>query len=203
VKALSRDLAERFLEYRDKLPRPFDAIVIDEGQEFTKRQVEALMWLLPDPDISPVYVFADPFQHSGIFSTPPSERRKNKARYRWESPLEAQMVALTTNCRNSSPIANVAARFYPHAGPTAIVDGPPPVFHRVAPVQGPVGNLQSRRETRQPGRPNSLATRPSTRTGKRSAIPAARRIYSQLRLDEKTKVRIPTSCSCRTSSTVE
>ena len=69
MRALSRDLAERFLEYRDKLPRLFDAIVIDEGQEFTKRQVEAPMWLLADPDISPVNVFADPFQHSGIFST--------------------------------------------------------------------------------------------------------------------------------------
>ena len=132
------------------------------------------MWLLPDPDISPVYVFADPFQHSGIFSTPPSERRKNKARYRWESPLEAQMVALTTNCRNSSPIANVAARFYPHAGPTAIVDGPPPVFHRVAPsrVLSETFSLAEKLVSREGLTPWQRGRRRERERGRRSRPPA-------------------------------
>jgi hypothetical protein len=40
-------------------------------------------------------------------------------------------VLLTTNCRNSTPIADIAARFYPDRVPTPVVDGPPPEFHHV------------------------------------------------------------------------
>jgi hypothetical protein len=68
------DFAEEFFEYRDRLAKPFDAIVVDEGQEFTKGQIEALTWLLADPNNSPLYIFADPFQHSGLYSTPTRER---------------------------------------------------------------------------------------------------------------------------------
>ena len=123
-------VADQLIEYRDQGGKLFDAIVIDEGQEFTKSQVEALEWLLNEPGEGPMYLFADPFQHSGLFT---GTKGKSKIRYRWRPPLDAQVVALTTNCRNSTPIAEVAARFYPYDVPTAVVDGPPPIYHQVPP----------------------------------------------------------------------
>ncbi len=129
------DLGEQFFAYRDRLAAPFDAVVVDEGQEFTKTEIGALAWLLADPDTSPLYIFADPFQHSGLHSTPMHERRKKNITYRWEAPIEAQTVLLTTNCRNSTQIADVAARFYPEQCPIPVVDGPPPQFHQVKPPQ--------------------------------------------------------------------
>ena len=54
-----------------------------------------------------------------------------------------------------------------------------------------------------PGSPSSSATTPSTRTPKRSLIPAARRTFSQLRLDEKTAMPTPTLGNFRTRATVE
>lgn len=125
----SNRVADQLMEYRDKGGKLFDAIIIDEGQEFTKNQVEGLEWLLNEPGEGPMYLFADPFQHSGLFT---GTRGKSKVRYRWQPPLDAQIVALATNCRNSTPIAEVAARFYPYDVPTAVVDGPPPTYHQVS-----------------------------------------------------------------------
>lgn len=133
VNPRSPALAEQFLDYRDSTRLLFDAIVIDEGQEFKLGQVEALEWLLTEPEESPMYLFADPFQYSGLFGGGPQRLRgKSKIRYRWKSPLEGQVIALSTNCRNSSAIAELSARFYPYSAPTATVQGPPPVFHKVA-----------------------------------------------------------------------
>ncbi|MGY1825964.1 NERD domain-containing protein [Blastococcus sp. SYSU DS0541] len=124
-------LSEYFLEFRDALPAPYDALVVDEGQEFTPNQIEALTWLLSDPDSSPVYIFADPFQHSGIFSTPTRDRLEKKVRYKWTSPISSETVMLTTNCRNSSQIAEISSKFYPHTAPLPVADGPDPQFHQV------------------------------------------------------------------------
>jgi hypothetical protein len=125
-------LSEYFLEFRDSLPAPYDALVLDEGQEFTRNQIDALTWLLSDPDNSPIYIFADPFQHSGLFSTPTRDRLEKRVRYKWKSPITAETVLLTTNCRNSNQIAEVASRFYPHTAPVPVVDGPEPQFHQVS-----------------------------------------------------------------------
>ena len=125
-------LSEYFLDFCDSLPAPYDALVLDEGQEFTPQQIEALTWLLSDPDTSPIYIFADPFQHSGIFTTSPQDRVEKRVHYRWTSPITAETVLLTTNCRNSTPIAELASRFYPHKAPVSVVDGPDPQFHQVS-----------------------------------------------------------------------
>ena len=53
--------------------RKFDVLIIDEAQEFDKATIEALQFFLVDPDKSPVYLFADPYQFSG-------KRRKNLRR---------------------------------------------------------------------------------------------------------------------------
>lgn len=128
---LSPHLVDAFLAARDLLPRLYDAIVVDEGQEFTPSQFEALMWLLDDPEESPLYVFADPFQHSGLLSAPARERRSRAGRYKWESPFAAPVLPLTVNCRNSDEIAKTAYSFYPFEAPKAVARGPEPRFTRV------------------------------------------------------------------------
>lgn len=91
---LSTELVDWFLSARDLLSAPYDALVVDEGQEFTPRQIEALSWLLDDPEESPLYVFADPFQHSGLFSSAPRDRAARRGKYRWEPPFAAASVIL-------------------------------------------------------------------------------------------------------------
>ncbi len=130
IKPSDDKLSEFFLEFREALPEPYDVLVMDEGQEFTPLQFEALQWLLTDPDASPVYVFADPFQHSGLFSTAVRDRLEKKVTYRWVPPSDFETVLLTTNCRNSRPIATFAGRFYPEFAPAPLVGGPEPVLHR-------------------------------------------------------------------------
>jgi len=130
--ARSSNLVDAFLTVRDRLPKLYDAIVVDEGQEFTSAQFESLQWLLVDPEQSPLYIFADPFQHSGMLSTPALERRSRAVRFQWESPLATQMLPLTVNCRNSDAIAKTAYGFYPFDAPKAVARGPQPRFTRVA-----------------------------------------------------------------------
>ncbi len=124
------DLSEKFLEFRDSLGRPYDVIVVDEGQEFDAAQLDALTWLLDDPTASPLYVFADPFQHSGIHTTPLRDRMEKRVTFRWTNPIAAPQVVLTENCRNTRPIAELAAAFYPEDPPRPLVDGHKPQFHR-------------------------------------------------------------------------
>lgn len=133
VRPLVGDLVERFLTFRDGIT-PFDALVIDEGQEFTPTQIEALCWLLDEPDRSPLYLLADPFQHSGLLSTTVLDRREKRMRFEWQAPIEAQTVVLTTNCRNSQQVLNVASRFYPGVLSSPVVEGPPPQFHQSPPA---------------------------------------------------------------------
>ena len=89
----------------------FDALVVDEAQEFTPEQLDALLLLLSDPDESPVYLFADPFQHSARFSTARVNREETRGRYNWLPPEDMPLVALTDNVRNSEPIARTVSHF--------------------------------------------------------------------------------------------
>ena len=151
------DLGDHFFDYRDSLAAPYDVIVMDEGQEFTERQIEALIWLLSDPDTSPIYIFADPFQHSGLFSTTPRDRLEKNVSYKWRLPIEAETVLLTTNCRNSSQIAQVAACYYPEGMPTPVVNGQAPEFHQVSTsVLLEAFRLTSRLISEEGFRPNQL-----------------------------------------------
>lgn len=125
------NLSDYFFDFREHLSSPYAALIIDEGQEFTSLQLDSLKWLLEDPDSSPLYIFADPFQHSGLFSTSAIDRANRKVSFKWKPPAGAQVFSLSTNCRNSSQIAEVSAQFYPHGAPVALVDGPSPIFHTV------------------------------------------------------------------------
>lgn len=129
VSVTDANLPDIFFEFRDHLSSPYGAIIIDEGQEFTPLQLDSLKWILDDPDTSPMYIFADPFQHSGLFSTSAIDRANRKVSFKWMPPAGSQVFSLSTNCRNSSQIAEVSAQFYPHGAPVPLVDGPSPIFH--------------------------------------------------------------------------
>ena len=57
-----QDSAERLVEAAEKNGLRFDALVVDEGQDFPPQWFTALQMLLTDPDNGPFYVFADAHQ---------------------------------------------------------------------------------------------------------------------------------------------
>jgi hypothetical protein len=125
----SAELPDAMLACAERLGVRFDAIVVDEGQEFTPQQFDGLSWLLTDPESGPFYVFADPFQHSGIFTaTPDLPRDQLRGSYRWPVPFEAQPLYLLSNVRNAREIADAAGLFFPDRRSEAVVGGQPPEF---------------------------------------------------------------------------
>ncbi len=69
----------------------FDAIIVDEGQDFHANWWTSLELLLNDSDDGVLYVFAD--DHQDLYRTG------------WEPPFESESFALEINCRNTVEIA--------------------------------------------------------------------------------------------------
>lgn len=92
----------------EAVSKRYDAIVVDEGQDFSDEFWLPLELSLADPDRSPLYVFFD----------------ENQAVYRLASgfPMNLSPVGLSKNCRNTETIHRAAFRHY--TGPSA---EPPPV----------------------------------------------------------------------------
>ena len=111
----------------------FDALVVDEAQEFTPAQLEALLWLLPDPEHSPAYLFADPFQHSARFSVGREKRPAMRGRYAWLPPEGMPIVTLIDNVRNSEPISRAVSAFLASQESRARVAGSEPEVITCAP----------------------------------------------------------------------
>jgi hypothetical protein len=103
------------------LGQTFDAIVIDEGQDFSAEMFLALEALLARPD-SPRLVFAD--SHQAVY------------RDDWEPPLDGVSFDLTVNCRNTVPIAGLVARTIGDPPVSTGAAGPEP--ERVT-IQSPEG----------------------------------------------------------------
>lgn len=122
----SAALPDWLLSTAEQVGLRFDALVVDEGQEFTPAQLEALMWLLPDPEHSPVYIFADPFQHSARFSTVRLGRDYMRGRYKWHPPTDMPIVTLVDNVRNSTEISQAVGHFLADQESTARISGPEP-----------------------------------------------------------------------------
>lgn len=80
----------------------FQALVVDEGQDFSPEWIPALLMLLEDADDSPAYFFAD--SHQELYRTGARELAG------WNQ------LVLDINCRNTLPIAERVA---------AVVDEPP------------------------------------------------------------------------------
>lgn len=92
----------------------YDAIVVDEGQDFHANWWTALELLLSDADDGFFYVFADDNQ--------------NVYRADWERPFEGEPFVLDINCRNTSQIAARVGGVFEREEPSLGVDGPPPAF---------------------------------------------------------------------------
>lgn len=92
----------------------FDAIIVDEGQDFSPDWWLHLQLLLRDPDDGGFYVFADAEQ--SIY------------RDGWQPPFEGMEFDLTTNCRNTVPIASLVASLYGREVDTLGALGPDPSF---------------------------------------------------------------------------
>jgi hypothetical protein len=126
----SPDLPDAMLASAESLKLRYEAIVLDEGQEFTPQQLEGLTWLLDDPEQGPFYVFADPFQHSGMFTAAQQldMRERLRGAYRWEVPFDAAVIPLVDNVRNAQPICELGAAFVLAAESRSHVQGGKPEF---------------------------------------------------------------------------
>ena len=91
-------LPEQMMDAVDRLGTRYDAIIVDEGQDFRENWWVPLQCLLHDPDQGIFYVFFDDNQN--LYRTAES------------IPLELAPFSLTRNCRNTQHIHETVMRFY-------------------------------------------------------------------------------------------
>jgi hypothetical protein len=91
-------LPELMMDAIDRLGTQYDAVIVDEGQDFRDNWWVSLQCLLRDPDQSIFYVFFDDNQ--------------NLYRTAQAIPLELAPFPLTRNCRNTRRIHQVVMQFY-------------------------------------------------------------------------------------------
>ncbi|MEZ4524275.1 MAG: NERD domain-containing protein/DEAD/DEAH box helicase [Thermomicrobiales bacterium] len=94
----------------------YDAIVVDEGQDFQEDWWLALLELLRDPEEGIFYVFFD--EQQAIYNREQS------------LPFDIEPFDLTENLRNTRAIHDFIARFYDDSVRSAGPDGRPPVIVR-------------------------------------------------------------------------
>lgn len=82
----------------EEIPKRFDAIICDEGQDFDEEWWLPLELLLDDYEQSPFYIFFDPNQN--IYDKSHT------------LPIKQAPYTLTTNCRNTSKIHDLVYKFY-------------------------------------------------------------------------------------------
>lgn len=100
-------LPERLIQAVDHLGSQFDAIIVDEGQDFHANWWLPLQWLLHDSDQGILYVFFDDNQN--VYG---GEK---------QMPLETAPFPLPHNCRNTQFIHEQVLAFYlSESKPTAI-----------------------------------------------------------------------------------
>jgi len=102
-------IGELALEAIDRSGLAFDAVIVDEGQDFDASWFVVLEASLADPDDGMLLVFAD--RHQAIY------------REGWEPPPATAAYDLDVNCRNTRQIAEVVARIYGDPPPVDAVDG--------------------------------------------------------------------------------
>lgn len=99
-----------------ELELAFDAIIVDEGQDFEESWFRVLYGLLRDPDKGVFYVFYDDNQK--VYG------RRKKIPFPWP------VFRLTKNLRNTNPIFNLILDYYhqPQHMQASGITGPEPVF---------------------------------------------------------------------------
>lgn len=123
------DLPASLPDAADQTGLRFDAIVVDEGQDFAPAWWTSLQLILNRPDDDPFYVFADTQQ--GLY------------RRAWEPPFAGAEYELSVNCRNTLEIGRVVAGVFGDEALTLGVSGPAPV-HQVVPDFAAIGDALRR-----------------------------------------------------------
>ena len=108
------ELPELLFVAKDQLGVAYDAVVVDEGQDFRPIWFMGLQMLLEDPDDGPFYVFADPLQSIYVDG--------------WESPIDGDPFPLDVNCRNTVQIAEKVAAVVGAEAVSLGVEGLSPQF---------------------------------------------------------------------------
>ncbi|HKX74949.1 MAG TPA: NERD domain-containing protein/DEAD/DEAH box helicase [Acidimicrobiia bacterium] len=116
--------ADQLVEAAGKNGLRFDAVVVDEGQDFPPQWFTALEMILANPGEDPFYVFAD--IHQAIY------------RAGWEPPFPGEPFLLSINCRNTVPIARVVSQVFGDEMSSRGVEGPEPVWVEVESREGGV-----------------------------------------------------------------
>lgn len=102
----------------------FDAIIVDEGQDFHPNWFTALQLILGDADNGIMYVFAD--------------SQQDLYRTGWEPPFEGAPYQLDRNCRNTVQIARRVSGVFGVDEVTLGAEGPEPTFTEIrTPAQLP------------------------------------------------------------------
>jgi hypothetical protein len=100
-------LPEALMEASDVLDLRYDAIIVDEGQDFQDCWWLPLQMLLRDPDGGILYIFFDDNQRIYV--------------PQGEFPIQGSPYLLTVNCRNTQNIHRVVVQFYEaESRPTAL-----------------------------------------------------------------------------------
>jgi hypothetical protein len=91
-------LPTALLEAVEQIGPQYDAIIVDEGQDFRAEWWEVLPWLLYDPADGVLYVFYDDNQRVYPGRSP--------------IPIETAPYILNENCRNTRRVFDVVSHFY-------------------------------------------------------------------------------------------
>lgn len=110
------DPASGILRFEEQFG-PFNAIIIDEAQEFSEDQMLQLELLCEMPEVGQYLLFADPFQASGYLAS-------GSAVEEWKPPFDAEFLYLDSNWRNATSIAEFAFRYYPLTQPGFALESP-------------------------------------------------------------------------------
>ncbi|RMD67580.1 hypothetical protein D6833_00025 [Candidatus Parcubacteria bacterium] len=94
----TQTLPNALLEAVEVLGPQYDAIIVDEGQDFRAEWWEALPWLLHDPANGILYIFYDDNQR--VYPD------------RCAIPIEGAPYVLNENCRNTQRVFDVVSCFY-------------------------------------------------------------------------------------------
>lgn len=93
-------LPDVMMDAADQLNTRYDAIIVDEGQDFRPQWWLPLQTLLEDPDDGILYIFFD--ENQRIYAQQPSDST---------SPIQTPPFMLTVNCRNTRLIHQQVSRF--------------------------------------------------------------------------------------------
>lgn len=111
-----RDAPEVLVQAMSACNESFDAVIVDEGQDFTDAWFNSLARLTSRKD-SPFYIFAD--SHQQLY------------REIWKGPTNRPCLELDLNCRNTIQIASRVSAIFQEKAKIRGGAGPPPKFYEV------------------------------------------------------------------------